>query len=80
MRRQAAIWAVRPFTRPTRESVDYLAEDWDNLLILDACRYDTQRGDGPWTNRFAESTRTRVTLASSSRRTSVMGRTRTSST
>ncbi|MFC6799277.1 hypothetical protein [Haladaptatus sp. DYSN1] len=41
MRRQAAIWAVRPFTRPTRESVDYLAEDWDNLLILDACRYDT---------------------------------------
>lgn len=34
---------------PGREAVDILQEDWDNLLLLDACRFDTfeERHDLP---------------------------------
>lgn len=37
------------FRGPRSDAVDILQEDWDNLLLLDACRYDTfeQRHDLP---------------------------------
>jgi hypothetical protein len=30
-----------PFTLRSESSVDVMAEDWDQLVLLDACRYDT---------------------------------------
>ncbi|ELZ21460.1 alkaline phosphatase family protein [Natrinema limicola] len=31
---------VRPFTKPGDNSIEFLDEDWDVLVVLDACRYD----------------------------------------
>jgi hypothetical protein len=40
IRRKAGIVAARPFTKGNYETVDFLNEDWDILIVLDACRYD----------------------------------------
>ncbi len=32
---------ARPFISPPTERVNIVESDWDNLIILDACRYDT---------------------------------------
>lgn len=40
IRRKLGIVAVRPFTKPAERSIRFLDRDWDNLIILDACRHD----------------------------------------
>ncbi|WP_137284660.1 hypothetical protein [Halorussus salinisoli] len=40
IKRKARIQLARRLTSPNYETVQFLAEDWDTLLILDACRYD----------------------------------------
>lgn len=41
IKREAFHRVVRPFIRGKYEKLNYSAQDWDNLIILDACRYDT---------------------------------------
>lgn len=40
IRRKTRLALVRPFTPPSGEAIDFMSEDWDVLVILDACRYD----------------------------------------
>lgn len=40
VRRKLGILLVRPFTTSARKSTQFLDRDWDNLIILDACRCD----------------------------------------
>lgn len=39
--RKAKSNIVRPFVNPPDSRINILEEDWDNLIILDACRFDT---------------------------------------
>ena len=38
--RKIRLTLVRPFTPPTADEIDFMNEDWDILVVLDACRYD----------------------------------------
>lgn len=38
--RKASTTLVRPFVNSEYKSINFLNEDWDILIILDACRYD----------------------------------------
>lgn len=40
IRRKVGIVMVRPFTRPGGDAINFLEQDWDVLIVLDACRYD----------------------------------------
>lgn len=40
IRRKLGIVMVRPFTRPEGNSIAFRDQDWDVLIVLDACRYD----------------------------------------
>ncbi|MFB6294786.1 MAG: hypothetical protein ABEI97_03435 [Candidatus Nanohaloarchaea archaeon] len=35
-----AVWSL-PFRLLPQDGIDIVEEDWDNLIVLDACRYDT---------------------------------------
>lgn len=40
IRRKAGIVLVRPFTQRGEDEIQFLDEDWDVLIVLDACRHD----------------------------------------
>ncbi|WP_232833701.1 hypothetical protein [Saliphagus sp. LR7] len=40
-RRRLKVQLVRPFVDYPYNTISYTEEDWDNLIILDACRFDT---------------------------------------
>lgn len=48
IRRKLKILSVRPFTKPESKSLPFLERDWDNLIILDACRYDLFKEHNPF--------------------------------
>jgi hypothetical protein len=48
IRRKAGIVMVRPFTKPNPESIQFLDQDWDVLVVLDACRFDLLKEQNPF--------------------------------
>lgn len=54
IKRKIRINTVRPFTRSHYETISYVDEDWDNLIILDACRYDLIKENNPFDSPIKE--------------------------
>ncbi|MDB2239110.1 hypothetical protein [Halorubrum ezzemoulense] len=59
-KRKAAATLVRPFVFDTFPDESHVDTDWDNLIILDGCRYDTFQEYNP----FSESVKEGVSNAS----------------
>lgn len=50
-RRRLASALVRPFVARTEDPISYLDEEWDTLVILDACRFDSFHEQNPFDAR-----------------------------
>lgn len=48
LKRRMQIYLVRNFTSENYETINYGEEDWDNLVILDACRFDLMEELNPF--------------------------------
>lgn len=48
IRRKAGNVLVRPFTKSSDDEIDFLDQDWDVLIVLDACRYDLFERQNPF--------------------------------
>lgn len=48
VRRRLEVYMVRNFTKGDYDTVNYGEEDWDNLVILDACSYDLMEEMNPF--------------------------------
>ena len=48
VRRKAGVVMVRPFTKPDGDGINFLEQDWDVLIVLDACRYDLFKRNNPF--------------------------------
>jgi len=48
VRRRIKAALVRPFVTPPSDTVSVTNEDWDTLIILDACRFDTFQDSSPF--------------------------------
>lgn len=48
LRRRLENWLMQIFTKEDFEAIDFNDKDWDNLIILDACRYDIMSDYNPF--------------------------------
>jgi len=53
-KRKAAVTLVRPFVSDSFPEESHVDTDWDNLIILDGCRYDTFQEYNPFSESATE--------------------------